>query len=377
MRRLPLLVLLFTLLVAGCRGAESPSTETTSQTSAAPEQTTATPATTSGAEQTTTSASSTTDLTLMTHDSFVLSEGVLDQFTEQTGITINVLESGDAGTMLSQAILTKDSPIADVMYGIDNTFLSRALDEGIFLEYQSSLLDTVPDSLIVDPHVTPIDFGDVCVNYDQAAFTATAPPETLSDLADPAYRDMLVVEDPASSSPGLAFLLATVGTFGDDGDYTWRDYWTDLKENGVTVTSGWEEAYYDEFSGSGLGGERPLVVSYASSPAAGVYFSDPQPAEAPTASLLNGCFRQVEYAGVLTGTADPDAAGMLVDFLLSVPVQEDIPLNMFVFPANSGAEIPQVFTDFSPVPVETVAVDAETIEQNRETWTNEWTDILR
>jgi thiamine transport system substrate-binding protein len=357
-RRTLITLLLLTLLTAAC-GSTSESTVSSDRTT------------------TSTGETSVDQLTLMTHDSFALSDGMLDKFTQQTGIEVNVLESGDAGTMLSQAILTKDSPIADVLYGVDNTFLSRALEEGIFLEYQSPLLSSVPDNLIVDPHVTPIDFGDVCVNYDKSAFTDTAPPQTLADLTDPRYRDMLTVEDPASSSPGLAFLLATVGTFGEDGDYTWLDYWTDLKNNGVAVTSGWEEAYYSDFSGGGEGGKRPLVVSYASSPAVGVYFTDPPPAEAPTASLLNGCFRQVEYAGILAGTDHPEAAGKLVDFLLSVPVQEDIPLNMFVFPANSEAKIPQVFTDFSPLPVAPVAVAAETIDKNRERWINEWTDALR
>ena len=316
-------------------------------------------------------------LTLMTHDSFALSEGVLEQFASETGITVNVLNAGDAGSMLSQAILTKDNPIADVIYGVDNTFLSRALDEGIFLEYESELIDDVFAELVVDPRATPIDFGDVCVNYDRAAFDAIPPPRTLADLIDPIYRDMLVVQDPASSSPGLAFLLATIGYFGQTGEYTWKDYWGDLKANGVLVTSGWTEAYTSEFSGGGGGGDRPIVVSYASSPAVGVYFTDPPPADAPTASLLDGCFRQVEYAAILDGTPDPSAAGMLIDYLLSVPVQEDIPLNMFVYPANSEAVLPEVFVDFSPVPSTPVAVAVDAIEANRETWINEWTDILR
>ncbi len=320
---------------------------------------------------------SVSELTLMTHDSFALSEGTLEAFTEQTGITVNLLEGGDAGTMLSQSILTKDNPIADVMFGVDNTFLSRALDEGIFLEYESDLLANVPNDLEVDKRVTPIDFGDVCVNYDRSAFTDTPPPQTLSDLTDPIYKDMLVVQDPASSSPGLAFLLATIGTFGEDGDYTWRDYWADLKDNGVLVTSGWTEAYTSAFTAGGGGGDRPIVVSYASSPAVGVYFTDPPPDEAPTASMLEGCFRQVEYAGIIAGTEDPVAAGMLIDHLLSTEVQEDIPLNMFVFPANSDAALPEVFTDFSPVPVAPAEVAVETIEQNREAWITEWTDILR
>jgi thiamine transport system substrate-binding protein len=363
-RRFLTMTLILTLLGTACGGDEDSNTAG---------------ATSGAATETTASVDSGTvdEITLLTHESFSLSDGMLDQFTEQTGIKVNVLDSGDAGAILSQAILTKDSPIADVMYGVDNTFLSRALSEDIFLEYQSGLLADVPDELIVDPHVTPIDFGDVCVNYDKAAFAETQPPQTLADLTDPQFRDMLVVEDPASSSPGLAFLLATIGTFGENGDYTWRDYWSDLKDNGVTVTSGWSDAYYGEFSGGGEGGERPLVVSYASSPAVGVYFTDPPPTDAPTAALLDGCFRQIEYAGILAGTDAPGAAAQLIDFLLSVPVQEDIPLNMFVFPANSRAKVPQVFTDFSPVPVAPVTVPGETIEQNREEWINEWTDTLR
>ena len=316
-------------------------------------------------------------LTLMTHDSFSLSDGVLEEFTAETGITVEVLNAGDAGSMLSQAILTKDNPIADVLYGVDNTFLSRALEEGIFLEYESERLDAVFGELVIDPRVTPIDFGDVCVNYDRAAFDSIPPPATLADLTDPAYKDMLVVQDPASSSPGLAFLLATIGYFGEDGEYTWKDYWSDLKANGVLVTSGWTEAYTSEFSAGGGGGDRPIVVSYASSPAVGVYFTDPPPAEAPTASLLDGCFRQVEYAAILDGTADPAAAGLLIDHLLSVPVQQDIPLNMFVYPANSEAVLPEVFVDFSPVPSSPVEVAVDAIELNRETWINQWTDILR
>lgn len=317
------------------------------------------------------------ELVLMTHDSFALSEGVLEGFTTETGIKVTLLESGDAGTMLSQAILTKDNPIADVVFGVDNTFLSRALEEDIFLEYKSDLLSSVAEGLSVDDRVTPIDFGDVCVNYDKAAFTDTPPPATLADLTRPEYRNMLVVQDPASSSPGLAFLLATVATFGDDGDYDWRSYWKDLKDNGVLVTSGWTEAYTAEFSGGGGDGTRPLVVSYASSPAVGVLLSEPPPDEAPTAAVLDGCFRQVEYAGILNGSTFPEAAGQLVDYLLSVPVQEDIPLNMFVYPANTAAALPDVFTQNSPVPVATAEIAVETIELNRETWIDEWTDILR
>jgi thiamine transport system substrate-binding protein len=331
----------------------------------------------SGACSTADDAAPPDELILMTHDSFALSPGTLEAFTTETGIEVTLLESGDAGTMLSQAILTKDNPIADVAFGVDNTFLSRALNESIFLEYESIRLSDVPPDLIIDPRVTPIDFGYVCINYDRAAFTSIPPPATLRDLTKPDYRDMLVVQDPASSSPGLAFMLATIAEFGESGDYTWQDFWRELRDNGVLVTSGWTEAYNGAFTAGGGGGDRPIVVSYASSPAVGVYFTDPPPATAPTAAMLDGCFRQVEYAGVLAGSDHPEEAGVLIDFLLSLPVQEDIPLNMFVYPANTNAALPQVFVDFSPVPDAPVDMSVDTIEANREEWIDEWTDILR
>ena len=132
-------------------------------------------------------------ITLLTHDSFAVSKPVLAAFTAQTGIRVKVNKSeGDAGAALSQAILTKDNPIADVFYGVDNTFLSRALDAGIYEPYMALGLDRVPRALQLDPshRATPIDFGDVCVNYDKEWFAAHSqqPPTTIEDLTRPAYR---------------------------------------------------------------------------------------------------------------------------------------------------------------------------------------------
>ncbi len=320
--------------------------------------------------------SATDEVVLLTHESFALSEGTLEAFTEETGATVVVRTAGDAGTMVNQAILTKDNPIADVLYGIDNTFISRALDEGIFLPHQADSIGTVPPSLHVegDP-VTPIDFGDVCVNYDIDALAerGVEPPSTLTDLTSDSYRDLLVVQNPATSSPGLAFLFATIAAFGEDSAYDWRDYWTDLFSNGVAVVSDWTQAYSVEFTMAG--GNRPLVVSYASSPPFEVLYGELT--EAPTGVMTDGCFRQVEYAGVLAGTGNEDAARRLVDFLLSVPVQEDIPLNMFVYPANSQAELPPVLTEFSVLPDDPVSIDPALIEANRERWIEEWTTIAR
>lgn len=320
----------------------------------------------------------TSEVVLMTHDSFLVSEEVLNEFTEDTGITVILLQAGDAGAMVNRAILTKENPLADALYGIDNTFLSLALSEDLFIPYRSTEIDHVPAELW-DPEnrVTPIDFGDVCLNTDIAGLDAldVDPPTTLRELTEPAYSGLLVVEDPSTSSPGLAFLLATIDTFGEEGDYTWRDYWEGLVANDVRITSGWEVAYNLEFSGGSGVGTRPIVVSYASSPPAEVFFGDLD--EAPTSVVTSGCFRQIEYAGILAGTSNEDGARLLVDYLLSLRFQEDIPLNMFVFPANRDAALPDVFVEHATLPDNPVTMDPDRIDLNRDRWIAEWAAIVR
>jgi thiamine transport system substrate-binding protein len=315
---------------------------------------------------------------LLTHDSFLVSDRVQAAFTAATGLEIEILPAGDAGSMVNQAVLTAGNPVADVLFGVDNTFLSRALEADLFLPYQSPALAGIIDGLAVDPEyrVTPIDFGDVCLNYDKGAFDGTPPPDTLVDLADPAYRGMLVVEDPATSSPGLAFLLATIAAFGETGGYTWQDYWADLRANDVRVTAGWEEAYYGAFSGGSGEGDRPVVVSYASSPAAEVIYAAEPISVPPTAAIDDGCFRQVEYAGILRGTSRPEAARALIDFLLSETFQEDIPLNMLMFPALASADLPPEFLAHTLRPTEPLSIDPAAIEANRLRWTEEWASVV-
>lgn len=315
-------------------------------------------------------------LTLLAYESFALSEGTLAAFTQQTGIEVDVLDGGDAGTMLNSAILTKDNPIADVIYGVDNTFISRAVNNDVLLPHTAIGIENVNELFrLAGDTATPITFGDVCVNYDLAALedAAVVPPQGLSDLTDPAYANLLAVQDPATSSPGLAFLMATIAEYPDGAEYDWKMYWEDLFANGVAVTSDWSEAYYTLFSISG--GERPLVVSYASSPPAEVIFGEVT--EPPTGVMSEACFRQIEYAGVLSGTDYPEAAGQLVDFLLSTTVQNDIPLNMFVYPTNAEAELPAVFVEHTTFPEAPIVMEPTTIEQNRERWIKEWTDIAR
>ncbi len=308
-----------------------------------------------------------TELVLLTHDSFALSEGTLEAFTEETGISVTVLRGGDAGALVTQAVLAKDNPTGDVLYGVDNTLLTRIVDQ--FVPYQSPAISDVDASLKGDDRVTPIDFADVCINYEKAAFGDSLPPPTsLNDLIDARYAGMTVVQNPATSSPGLAFLMATIAEYGED---SWQEYWQALLANGTVIAADWETAYYAHFTGGG-GTGSPIVVSYASSPPAGVIFAEQPLDDSPTASLVEGCFRQVEYAGILK---DSDAARQFVDFLLSTRVQEDIPLNMFVFPALVTAELPAEFIEYAQIPAHPLTLDPARIEANRDRWIDEWTQI--
>ena len=315
---------------------------------------------------------------LMSHDSFNVSEEVLAAFEEENGITVEILPAGDTGTALNQAILSKGDPIADVFFGVDNTFLSRALNEDIFSAYDSPLLDRIPDRFKLDPNnrLLPVDYGDVCPNYDKRWFEQRnlAPPQSLEDLIKPEYKGLLVVQNPATSSPGLAFLLATIGHFGTDG---YLDYWAALRANDVLVTDGWEQAYWGQFTAAS-DGDRPIVISYASSPPAEVFFADEELTEAPTAAIIadGSCFRQIEFIGILRGSEQREAAEKLVDFMLSEQFQEDIPLQMFVFPTNENARLPEVFTRHTQIPDKPAEVDPAAIEAHREAWIEAWTDTV-
>jgi thiamine transport system substrate-binding protein len=318
-----------------------------------------------------------TQVVLVTHDSFAISDDVKRAFEDESGLTLRILKAGDAGEIVTRALLTAGNPEGDVLFGVDNNLLARALEGDIFEPYESPALAEVDPALDLDPEhrATPIDRGDVCLNYDKRWFADRdlAPPTDLVQLTLPRYRGLLVVENPATSTPGLAFMLATIAEFGD----RWQGYWRKLRANDVLVVDGWEDAYYARFSGAaGSKGKRPVVVSYASSPPAEVIFRDPRPSEAPTGVVEESCFRQIELAGVLRGAKNEEGARELVDFMLSKRFQEDIPLQMFVFPARVDAALPAEFEQFAVVPARPLQLAPEEIEEHRERWVDEWTDIV-
>jgi thiamine transport system substrate-binding protein len=326
-----------------------------------------------------------TTVRLMAHDSWSVSDDVLEQFTDATGIEVEVVLGGDAVAMVNQAILSAGNPQADVLYGIDDNLLARAAQAQLFTPYEADGLDTVDDAFTagLDGQVTPIDYGDVCVNYDRRWFAGEGLPlpQSLEDLADPSYKDLLVVEDPTRSTPGLAFLLASIAEVGggdDTGDTApWRQWWQLLQANGVKVVDSWEIAYYTEFSGSSGAGPRPLVVSYASSPPVEVTDPSISPEEAPTGVLADTCYRQVEYAGVLRGASNPEAAAALIDFLLSIPFQEDVPEQMYVFPVSNDATLPSAWQKFVEPVDEPLQLDPADVAANQDRWLQQWSSLFR
>ncbi len=313
-----------------------------------------------------------TELTVVTHDSFSLSSELLDKFAADTGYKVTYVAPGDGGALVNQLVLTKDSPLGDVVFGIDNTFAGRALAENVVTPYTSPVLtDELAATYAADDtgRLTPIDLGDVCVNADTGWFAERdlALPASLDDLVKPEYADLLVVTNPASSSPGLAFLAATVGAKGDPG---YLDYWTALKDNGVLVAKGWTDAYSVQFSGSAGKGPRPLALSYSTSPAFEVVDG-----VAPTQALLGTCFRQIEYAGVLAGAKNPEGAQKFIDFMLSPEVQADIPGEMYMYPVTD-VELPEEWVRFAPLSDAPIAVSASDISEARDRWIRDWTTTV-
>ncbi|MCX3058869.1 thiamine ABC transporter substrate-binding protein [Streptomyces beihaiensis] len=321
-------------------------------------------------------------VTLVSHDSWAVSDKVLKDFEKTSGYKVRVLKDGDAGEAVNKAILTKDNPQGDVFFGVDNTLLSRALDNGLFTPYRAKGLDQVPARYQLDAakhRVTPIDSGSICVNYDKKYFAdhKLTPPTSFADLTKPAYKNLLVTENASTSSPGLGFLLGSAAQYGDNG---WQSYWKKLKANGVKVVDGWEQAYNKEFSGSSAGkkagGRRPLVVSYASSPPAEAIYTKPEPETSPVGVSTGTCFRQIEFAGVLHGAKNVKGAKSFIDFLLTKEFQQDMPLNMFVDPVTENATPPADYTKYEVKVAHPETMSPRKIADNRDDWVKSWSSIV-
>lgn len=311
---------------------------------------------------------------LVTYDSFALPDDVADAFREKTGARIEVRAGGDAGSVLTSALLSAGAPEGDVIFGIDNTMAGRVTAEDLLEPYTPDGVDRVEQSLRLPGELgellTPVDRGDVCVNADSAWFEERdlPVPETFDDLLDPRYRDLLVIPSPVTSSPGLAFLVGTVGATDD-----WEAYWKALRGNGVRVRPSWDDAWNTDYTVSG--GDRPLVLSYATSPPVEVIFDEGGRTEPRSVIAVGTCTAQVEYAGVLRGAKNPRLARELVDFMLGQEWQAAMPSSNFVLPAVPDTPLPPEFARWVPV-VDPVRVEANRIDEEREDWLERWRSIM-
>jgi thiamine transport system substrate-binding protein len=292
-------------------------------------------------------------VTLVAHDSFAISDESIAEFETASGFELEIIRAGDAGSLTNRLVLTKSSPIADVVFGIDNTFRGVADENGT-----------------IEGNLVEVAFGDVCFNYDRVWFEKRkiTPPASWRDLTRPEYNSLAVVSNPLSSSPGLAFLASTVAAFGEEN---FEQYWIELRDNGVRVAAGWEEAYFTEFSGSSGNGDFPIVLSYCSSPAAEIR----EDGKSQTVALLDEGFRQTEFIGILAGAKNPVGAAALVDFLLGESFQNTMPGLMYVYPVNPNAAIPEEWAEFGPAAKSTIGEDLS-IATHREKWQNKWSAIF-
>ena len=314
------------------------------------------------------SSDSAEEVNLLTHDSFELPQRLVDKFQDETGLKLNIVRSGDAGQLSSVVSLTPGSPKGDAVFGIDNTFAARPIDAGALEPYTSPLAKGGAAEYAIEGHpdqLTAVDRGDVCVNVDDAWFDSNgvAAPTSIDDLTKPEYRDLTVLMDPATSSPGMSFLLSTIGRYGKKAP----DYWRQLSGNGAQIVAGWEIAYNQIFSAGEGHGDKPIVVSYASSPAA----------TPGTHAVLDSCFAQVEYVGVLKGARNVAGAKKVVDFLLSPEVQAALPTAMYVYPVQKDVRLPADWRQRAPTPAWTVRMTPDYINKNREEWLTQWRETVK
>lgn len=308
------------------------------------------------------------EVVLLTHSSFQLPQKLVDKFQDQTGMKLKVVRSGDAGQLSAVVSLTPGSPKGDAVFGIDNTFAARPIEANALEPYAPPAAKDGAAEYAVqgsEKLLTAVDRGDVCINIDDAWFDKNdiPAPTKFDQLVDPQYRDLTVLLDPSTSSPGMGFLLATIGKFGNRAE----DYWRGMVDNGARIVGGWTVAYEQAFSAGPGHGDRPIVVSYASSPAA----------TPGTSALLDSCFAQVEYIGVLRGAANTPGAKKLVDFMLTPEVQAALPSSMYVYPVQKDVPLPANWRQSAPVPAWTVKMDPAYIKANREEWLKEWRDIVK
>lgn len=338
-------------------------------------------------------------LTILDQGAFdYMHEAIAPAFEDLTGATLHVIDGGDAGTALRTAILSAGNPPADLLFGTDNVlfFTDEIEEKCVFLPYESPNLDAINTTVVnVDQFridgklwATPVDQGYVSVNYDIRLDNETSGvrgPQSLRELAQPKWASTFAIPDPRFSSPGLLFLLATIDTFGETGDYTWKTYWAELMDRGALITKDWTTAYvyhftagYGQYNDTTFVGGRQIVVSYTTSPAVEVYFGTP---DVPSVSLEpeQGVMQQLETLAILRGSKNVALAQAFIDFALTPDFQNNNAPAMAVYPATNDIDIPDEFTELATDPSELKLADVTPteIDANLDRWLDEWVDLYQ
>ncbi|MHA1198677.1 MAG: thiamine ABC transporter substrate-binding protein [Candidatus Heimdallarchaeaceae archaeon] len=347
-------------------------------------------------------------LVIYTYESLLADPGYdfISAYASYSGIPtseIRIVYMEDANSVLSKAILEKDDPTADVLIGLDNVMIHDAKEEGILQIYDSPTLVNISETLVtnLDPekYLLPYDYGIIALWYDLNRINTSTNPEleylTLDDILEYDLDKQLIVEDPTLSSPGLGFLLWTIAIYGDpeinfEGvlGQNWRDWWSEAKSD-LRIASSWGDAFSIYYTPEE---DRPMMVSYGTSPAYDVCHPDygvgegnPPPSAAvvshenPTALqiIMKNAWLQIEGIGLVNNAPHTVEAKKFIDWFLDQELQDNIPLNNWMYPANLHANIPTCFADnsISPDSMTQLLNDILTpdmIEDNLNDWLKDW-----
>ena len=276
-------------------------------------------------------------LTVLTYDSFTSEWGpgpaVEKAFEATCACDLQFVAAGDGAALLARIQLEGAASEADVVLGLDTSLTAAAAATQLFAPHGKSPALNLPVDY-ADPLFLPFDWGWFAFVYDKTKVTDV--PRTFETLAASDLK--IVIEDPRSSTPGLGLLLWVKAAYGDRA----AEIWKGLADNIVTVTPGWSEAY-----GLFLEGEADMVLSYTTSPA---YHLIAESDDAKAAALFDeGHYMQVEVAGKLAASDQPDLADKFLDFMLTDAFQSAIPQTNWMYPAvTPAAGLPEGFDTFRP-----------------------------
>lgn len=325
-------------------------------------------------------------LTIVTYDIIAITDDVLNEFTNQTGVQVEMIRTDDAGGILEHLLLTKDNPQADLALGLDNTYLQTAFQFDLLAEHGAQI--PVLDSKATIPYngnkAVPFDQGYICLNADTQALSENhiSFPTTLEELTAPDWKGKTAFPSPVTSSPGRAFMVASIDYFEQQSSNTTAfDWWADMADNDAIFTTGWTEAYETHYTGGygiwneGHIGDAWLTVSYCHSPGVEALYGGNSTISAAV-DIDFASFSQVEYAAPVNGGGSKNAVNAFIEFLLTDEVNTNMPENNLMYSVLEGKDLPETngYRYHSPVPSQPSTIEMDRIGQEMDDWLKDWRD---